>query len=236
MVGKSLLVLAASAGLALADLTIQTPASLIQCQPALLAWGGGAAPYYVAVIPGSQASAAAIKDFGEQTGTSMTWTVDIPAGTSITLKVTDSSGAVNYNQAVTIQPGSSNSCLTAGAANVASRASASATSAIVGSASMSSVSSATAMAMSSVSASMHPSMASASASAASMSMSQASASASSMMSSIMASGSMAAASAKASASTSASAASVKTTSGGRPISAVNGAAVAFGAGVVALLL
>lgn len=61
------------------------------------------APYYVAVIPGGQSSAAALKDFGQQSGTSLTWTVDIAAGTSVSLKITDSTGNVNYNQAVTIR-------------------------------------------------------------------------------------------------------------------------------------
>jgi hypothetical protein len=38
-----------------------------------------------------------------QSGDSLTWNVDLAAGTSITLKITDSTGATQYNQAVTIR-------------------------------------------------------------------------------------------------------------------------------------
>lgn len=61
------------------------------------------APYYLAIIPGGQASAAALKDFGEQSGTSLTWTVDTASGTSVSVKVTDSTGAINYSSPVTIR-------------------------------------------------------------------------------------------------------------------------------------
>lgn len=61
------------------------------------------APYYLAIIPGGQASAAALKDFGEQSGTSLTWTVDTSSGTSVSVKVTDSTGAINYSSPVTIR-------------------------------------------------------------------------------------------------------------------------------------
>ncbi|ADV20257.1 hypothetical protein I315_01587 [Cryptococcus gattii Ru294] len=110
MFARALILLAAVAG-ALADLTVSSPASLIQCQPVLLSWSGGTAPYYLAIIPGGQASAAALKDFGEQSGTSLTWTVDTASGTSVSVKVTDSTGAINYSSPVTIQAGSSDSCV-----------------------------------------------------------------------------------------------------------------------------
>lgn len=51
------------------------------------------------------------KDFGEQTGTSLTWTVDIAAGTRVSLRITDSTGAVNYAEAVEIRAGSNTNCL-----------------------------------------------------------------------------------------------------------------------------
>lgn len=40
MFARALILLAAVAG-ALADLTVSSPASLIQCQPVLLSWSGG---------------------------------------------------------------------------------------------------------------------------------------------------------------------------------------------------
>ncbi|KAJ9100620.1 hypothetical protein QFC21_003664 [Naganishia friedmannii] len=92
---------------------ISTPPTLTVCQPTLLSWNGGSQPYFLSVIPGGQASAAALKDFGQQTGTSYTWNVDLPAGTQITLKLTDSTGNTVYSSPVTIQAGTSTSCLNA---------------------------------------------------------------------------------------------------------------------------
>ena len=43
------------------------------------------------------------KDFGQLNVSMFTWTVDLPSGTSVSLKVTDSTGAINYDQAVTIR-------------------------------------------------------------------------------------------------------------------------------------
>lgn len=127
MFGKAFVTLALAAVALAQELRVNSPASLIQCQPALLTWTGGQSPYFVAAIPGGQPSAAALKDFGQQTGTQLTWNVDLPAGTSVTIKITDASGAVNYNSAVTIQEGSSSSCLNGGGAS--GSASAAATSA-----------------------------------------------------------------------------------------------------------
>lgn len=59
------------------------------------------------------------KDFGKQDGNELTWIVDLPAGTSISMQAKDSTGAVNYASEVTIQAGSDTSCLNGdGAANV----------------------------------------------------------------------------------------------------------------------
>ncbi|OCF60556.1 hypothetical protein L486_00191 [Kwoniella mangroviensis CBS 10435] len=198
-----------------ADLTISTPASLIQCQPALLSWTGGTAPYYLAVIPGGEPSAAALQDLGEQQGNSLTWTVNIASGTSITLKVTDSTGVVNYNQAVTVQAGSSNSCLTAAATSSAASASTPAA--------VSTASAAAAAAVTSGSAS--AATTSAAASKASSAAGSASAAASSARS-----GAASAASAAASASTSAKSGAMSTKS------IVNGAVVAVAAGILGLAL
>ena len=43
------------------------------------------------------------KDFGQLSANNYTWTVDLASGTSVSLKVTDSTGAINYDQAVTIR-------------------------------------------------------------------------------------------------------------------------------------
>ncbi|WWC70246.1 uncharacterized protein I206_104196 [Kwoniella pini CBS 10737] len=215
-----------------ADLTISTPASLIQCQPALLAWNGGTAPYYLAVIPGGEPSAAALEDLGEQQGNSLTWTVNIASGQSITLKVTDSTGTVNYNQAVTIQSGSSSECLTAAATSSAASASTpaavSTATAVAAATSGAASASVSASAMSAAASSAAASSAAASSAAASKA-SSAAASGASAASSAKSSGTAAAASAVASASASASA-----KSGAMSRSMINGALVAVAAGVVGL--
>lgn len=122
MFAKSFVALAVAAASVLGQ-QINTPASLTVCQPTLLSWSGGQAPYFLSVIPGGQASAAALKDFGEQTDNQETWNVDLPAGTSITLKLTDSTGNTVYSSPVTIGAGTSTSCLNAAASGSSSAAS-----------------------------------------------------------------------------------------------------------------
>ncbi|KAG8701614.1 hypothetical protein FRC11_012020, partial [Ceratobasidium sp. 423] len=79
------------------DPSINTPPSLIQCQPAQITWNATNKPVFVSVIPGGNAAAPALLDLGQQNGTSLTWTVNITAGTSITLRLTDSKGAMAYS-------------------------------------------------------------------------------------------------------------------------------------------
>ncbi|TXT13794.1 hypothetical protein VHUM_01161 [Vanrija humicola] len=90
---------------------INTPGALTECQPVLLTWNGGQGPYFVSVIPGGQPGAAALVDFGEQTGNQLTWRVNLAAGTQISLKIVDQTGNTNYAQAVSIQKGSDTSCV-----------------------------------------------------------------------------------------------------------------------------
>lgn len=112
---------------------------------------------YSAVIPGGQASAAALETLVDaSSATSYTWTVNLAAGTSITLKLTDGTGAIAYSSPLSIQSGSSQSCFNttatsaAGAAGVVGSAtSAASVSSAAGSAS--SVSSAAAVTASSAS-------------------------------------------------------------------------------------
>lgn len=46
------------------------------------------------ILPGGQPSASPLEDLGQQTGTSVTWLVNIAAGTSLGLTLRDSTGAV----------------------------------------------------------------------------------------------------------------------------------------------
>eukprot|EP01097_Dermamoeba_algensis_P002826 TRINITY_DN2119_c0_g2_i1.p1 TRINITY_DN2119_c0_g2~~TRINITY_DN2119_c0_g2_i1.p1 ORF type:complete len:182 (+),score=27.26 TRINITY_DN2119_c0_g2_i1:193-738(+) len=78
-----------------------------------LSWSGGTAPYFPSIIPGSQPGAAALKEFPSTTSTSQVWTVDIAQGTPITIQVRDSTGALQYSSAITIQNSSDSSCVNA---------------------------------------------------------------------------------------------------------------------------
>ncbi|KAB5596115.1 hypothetical protein CTheo_387 [Ceratobasidium theobromae] len=91
-----------------ADPSINSPASVVQCQPVQLSWTASRTPV---IIPGGQAGAAALEDLGSQSGSSMTWTANIASGTSITIQLRDSTGAIAYSAAVTVQPSSDSSCL-----------------------------------------------------------------------------------------------------------------------------
>lgn len=98
----------AAAGLALAQsaFTVNTPTTLIQCQPAQLSWTGGQAPYYPRITKGGS-PADTLKTFSTTSETSLTWNVDIPANTAVTFAVSDSTGASNASAQVTISQGSS---------------------------------------------------------------------------------------------------------------------------------
>ncbi|OJA18174.1 hypothetical protein AZE42_05302 [Rhizopogon vesiculosus] len=87
-------------------LTVNTPANVVECQPTMFTWSGGQEPYYLTLIPGGQSTAAAIKSFPTQTGTSYTWNVDLQANTLFTIALKDSTGATAYSDIVTIEPGS----------------------------------------------------------------------------------------------------------------------------------
>jgi len=67
--------------------TIDTPSSLVTCQPTLLHWENGVAPYYLTIIPGNEPTAAPLKTFGELDGTQITWLVDLGESRSFFSKV-----------------------------------------------------------------------------------------------------------------------------------------------------
>lgn len=113
-----------AAGLALAqDYTVNTPAALIQCQPAQINWQGGVAPFILAAIPGGQPSAPVLETLADNTqDRTYVWTVSLAAGTSVTIRLTDANGDIVYSSPVTIQEGSSTDCLNASATSAAGAA------------------------------------------------------------------------------------------------------------------
>ncbi|KDR76330.1 hypothetical protein GALMADRAFT_247719 [Galerina marginata CBS 339.88] len=105
------------------SLTINTPTSVVQCQPQMLTWADGTAPYYITIIPAGQPGAAPIKSFDTQTGKSLTFTVDIKGGTQVGFALKDSTGATAYTDSVTIQPSTDASCMGPPQSNVAAASS-----------------------------------------------------------------------------------------------------------------
>ncbi|KAJ3859228.1 hypothetical protein EV359DRAFT_86656 [Lentinula novae-zelandiae] len=92
-------------------LTVNTPSSLTTCEPTLLSWSGGTAPYYLSILPGGETTSAALKTFDTTNATEYTWTVDIAADTEITVELKDSTGTIAYSDEVDITAGSDTSCV-----------------------------------------------------------------------------------------------------------------------------
>jgi len=92
-------------------------------EPARFSVSGGTPPYIVDVIPGGQVSAPAIAFIGDNIqGPAFTWTPDLPAGSNVTFRITDSTGTPQYSSPTVIQAGSSDSCLNASASAVSTGA------------------------------------------------------------------------------------------------------------------
>jgi len=100
-------------------LTVASPAALTTCQPVKLSWSDGTAPYYPTIIPGGDPSGTPLVQFNTTSSDSVTWMVNLAAGTQVTIAVTDSTGTENYSSVVTIQAGTSTSCVGASSAAVA---------------------------------------------------------------------------------------------------------------------
>ncbi|KAI0076219.1 hypothetical protein K474DRAFT_1684974 [Panus rudis PR-1116 ss-1] len=95
---------------------VNTVTGITQCQPIQFTWSGGQGPYFLSLIPAGQPSAAPIKDFGQQSGTSFTWSkVDLPAGSTFTIALKDQTGQTVYSDTETVNSGPDSSCLTASA-------------------------------------------------------------------------------------------------------------------------
>ncbi|CAE6477819.1 hypothetical protein ACGC1H_002690 [Rhizoctonia solani] len=97
--------------IAQADPSINTPAAVVQCQPAQIAFTATRTPVFVSIIPGGNPGAAPLVDLGQQNASPFTWTANVTQGTPITFQIRDSSGAVAYSAPIIIQPNSDSSCL-----------------------------------------------------------------------------------------------------------------------------
>jgi len=97
--------------------TINTPANLVQCEPVLLTWIGGASPFYLSILPAGQPSATALVSFVPMNGSSYTWNVNITHGADIFFNLRDSTGALAQSGSDVIQanPSQDSSCINASA-------------------------------------------------------------------------------------------------------------------------
>jgi len=92
-------------------LQVDTVAGINQCQPVLFTWHGGQGPYFLSLLPAAQPSAPALKQFPQQTGTSFTWLVDLPTGSTFTISLKDSTGATAFSDIETVNAGGDATCL-----------------------------------------------------------------------------------------------------------------------------
>ncbi|KDQ57156.1 hypothetical protein JAAARDRAFT_157271 [Jaapia argillacea MUCL 33604] len=103
-----------------ADFTIDTP-TFTQCQKSQVTWQDtGAGPYNLVVVPGSDPCGDVLADLGDHAGTSMTWLVNLAAGTSVELSLEDASGNEAWSGVITIGSSSDSSCLPAAASSASS--------------------------------------------------------------------------------------------------------------------
>jgi hypothetical protein len=65
----------------------------------------------LSALPGANPTGAAVVDFGEQSGTSLTWKVNVDQGTSLGFTLRDSSGTTAQTAPFTVNPGADRSCV-----------------------------------------------------------------------------------------------------------------------------
>ncbi|KAF8732362.1 hypothetical protein AX14_004488 [Amanita brunnescens Koide BX004] len=107
---------------AVISLTIDTPASVVQCQPTLLTWNGGTGPYYLTILPGGQVSAEPMETFTATDDTSKTWIANLDSSQPVTFALKDSTGQTAFSDQVTIRPSNDQGCMTAATASTDSGA------------------------------------------------------------------------------------------------------------------
>ncbi|KAI0001428.1 hypothetical protein BJV74DRAFT_882384 [Russula compacta] len=89
-----------------AQLTINTPANVIQCTPVQ--------PLISFVFPGATPDTGVLETFSNITGNSYTFTVNFATGTSLDLSLRDNSGLLAQTAPFTVGSGGSTGCLSSG--------------------------------------------------------------------------------------------------------------------------
>ncbi|EAU85442.1 hypothetical protein CC1G_12415 [Coprinopsis cinerea okayama7 len=103
----------AAAALAQGVLRIETPAGVTVCRPTQFTFEGGEPPYFLSrsAYPAGQPTAPPTIDFGEINASPFRWTANLPAGTSLFLRLIDSNGTPAESGSFTILEGSSTDCI-----------------------------------------------------------------------------------------------------------------------------
>jgi len=110
-----------------ADLVVSTPDSITQCSPVTFQISGSSTgPFYAFVVDSTNPCGDALAEIDNISGTSFTWTPNVPSGTSVMIALEADDGTEGWSGAVTIAAGDS-SCLT-GASSSSSVASSSSSS------------------------------------------------------------------------------------------------------------
>ncbi|EIM91078.1 uncharacterized protein STEHIDRAFT_152753 [Stereum hirsutum FP-91666 SS1] len=118
-----------------ADFTIDTPASLVQCQAQQITWSQTTGPYNLIVVSAADPCGDDLVDLGDHDGLSMTWTVNVAAGTEVLLALEDETGEEAWTGAVTVAASDDSSCLSSSSSS-SSIAASSSSSAVVASSSV----------------------------------------------------------------------------------------------------
>ncbi|KAJ7503008.1 hypothetical protein B0H11DRAFT_1987404 [Mycena galericulata] len=83
--------------------SIHTDAHAVTCQSFSISWVGGTAPYKL-VLQDTAAPEPPLESV-TQTDTSFVWVPNVPAGTSVSLELNDSSGSLAQNSSFNVQKG-----------------------------------------------------------------------------------------------------------------------------------
>ncbi|KAF8554634.1 hypothetical protein OG21DRAFT_1496920 [Imleria badia] len=109
--------------LAQSTFTVYTP-SFVQCQPSNITWSDtGNSPYGLYIASADDICGVALVYFGDQTSTSLTWTVNLAAGTQVVLYVEDAVENNAWSGTITVGDSNDTSCLTSTPSSLATSSS-----------------------------------------------------------------------------------------------------------------
>jgi len=94
----------------IADLYIDTP-KFTECQPATISWGRTKGPYHVYIVDALEPCGDVLYDFGKITHTSITWSVGLPANSSVELYVQDAEYDEAWSGSIRVSSSNNRTCV-----------------------------------------------------------------------------------------------------------------------------